>query len=73
MNLEHAPAPGCAHCRHFDAVERELESKLRNLSSLSSAYGSVRAHDGLCHHHDRYVAVSSICAAYLARAALQPA
>jgi hypothetical protein len=54
-------------------VERELESKLRNPNSLSSAYGSVRAHDGLCHHHDRCVAASSICAAYSARAALQPA
>jgi hypothetical protein len=32
------------------------------LSSLSSAYAAVRADDGICAVHDRYVAASSVCA-----------
>jgi hypothetical protein len=34
------------------------------LSSLSSAFTAVRAADGICGRHDRYVTASSICDAY---------
>jgi hypothetical protein len=36
------------------------------LSSLSSAHAAVRAQDGLCAVHERYVAESSICDAHAA-------
>jgi hypothetical protein len=66
--------PGCARCRFFDPGAGVIESELPGLRILSSAYGSVRSDDGLCRQHQRYVASSSICAAYRETAAvLQPA
>jgi hypothetical protein len=34
------------------------------MRSLGSAYASVRADDGICALHERYVAASSVCAGY---------
>ena len=51
----------CACCRHFRAAELELEARLPGLRVLGSAFSSVRAQDGLCGLHDRYVANSSRC------------
>ena len=48
---------------------QQLERALPGLASLSSAYAAVRADDGLCRVHDRYVTCSSSCARYLADAA----
>jgi hypothetical protein len=45
---------------------QKLERTLPGLASLSSAYAAVRADDGLCSVHDRYVAGSSSCARYFA-------
>jgi hypothetical protein len=36
------------------------------LSSLSSAYASVRGEDGLCLLHDRYLGANSCCADFAA-------
>jgi hypothetical protein len=44
-----------------------LERLLPGLTSLSSAYGAVRADDGLCCRHDLLVAGSYWCAAFLAQ------
>jgi hypothetical protein len=54
----------CARCAFFAAGARELEARLPGLKTLGSAWGSVRADDGLCHLHDRYVAAASVCAGY---------
>jgi hypothetical protein len=54
----------CARCAHFQSSPVLIERRLRGLASLSSAYASVRAEDGLCARHDRYVAASSGCAQY---------
>jgi hypothetical protein len=51
----------CARCRHFEDDPRKLEQASPGLSSLSSAYGSVRGGDGLCRHHRRYVSPGSTC------------
>ena len=56
-----ALVPGCAYFRSHPA---EIEGRLRGLNSMSSAYASVRAEDGLCRRHDRYVSASSVCADY---------
>ena len=58
-------AAACRSCRHFEAQAAALEAALPGLSSLSSAYASVRAGDGLCALHVRYVAASSVCAQHL--------
>ncbi len=52
----------CLGCRHFDHEPADVEAALPGLSSLSSAYAAVRADDGICAVHDRYVAASSVCA-----------
>jgi hypothetical protein len=51
----------CRTCRHFEQRAQVLEAMLPGLSALSSAYGSVRAADGLCTLRDRYAAASSSC------------
>ncbi len=56
-----APREACSGCRFFMYEPRALERALPGLASLSSAYASVRAGDGLCLQHDRYVAASSSC------------
>jgi hypothetical protein len=62
-------AVSCWSCRHFMHDARALEGALPGLASLSSAYAAVRADDGLCNVHDRYIAGSSSCVRYLAAAA----
>jgi hypothetical protein len=54
----------CRRCRHFECAPAAVEAALPGLSSLSSAYAAVRANDGICLIHDRYVAESSLCAQY---------
>jgi hypothetical protein len=51
----------CATCSHFDARAAAIEQTFPGLSSLSSGYAAVRAADGLCEKHERYVAPSSTC------------
>jgi hypothetical protein len=60
-------ASSCASCRFFSAAAQDIESQLPGLRILSSAYAAVRSEDGLCRHHDRYIAASSICDAFAAR------
>jgi hypothetical protein len=43
------------------------------IPSLSSANAAVRSNDGICAVHDRYVAATSVCAAYAAAADLREA
>ena len=62
MSLQDSPT--CLKCKHFNHAPAELEAALPGLSSLSSAYAAVRCDDGICAVHDRYVAASSVCAAF---------
>jgi hypothetical protein len=57
------PAAGvaCRDCRDFVGDPHALESASRGLGILSSAFNAISAHDGICSHHDRYVARSSTC------------
>jgi hypothetical protein len=57
-------SPSCLKCKHFNHAAAALEAALPGLSSLSSAYAAVRCDDGICAVHDRYVAASSVCAAF---------
>jgi len=54
----------CGSCRHFQDSPAELESRLPGFRSLGSALGSVRATDGLCALHDRYLAATFGCDAH---------
>jgi hypothetical protein len=61
-----ATAPCCAACRHFCGDPLQLERESPGLAVLSSAFGAVRAGDGICRHHDRYVSMQSHCTAFSA-------
>jgi len=54
----------CGSCRYFCQAPHEIESQMPGLRSLGSLYASVRASDGLCRRHDRYLGASSRCADY---------
>ena len=59
----------CGACAHFRNEPAYLEAALAGLTSLGSAYGSVRADDGLCLLHDRYLRAHASCADFAARSA----
>jgi hypothetical protein len=52
----------CGRCGHFRNDPAYLEAAMPGLSSLSSATASVRADDGVCVRHDRYLSARSWCA-----------
>jgi hypothetical protein len=56
--------PSCANCRHFVGAPREVEALLPGMRTLGSAYGAVRATDGICRLHDRYLSPSSHCSGF---------
>jgi hypothetical protein len=56
----------CRSCVHFDNDPGRLEQAIHGLNTLSSAYASVRADDGLCARHDRYVRASFCCDDFMA-------
>ena len=51
----------CRRCRHFRNDAQYLEAAFPGLTSLSSGSGSVRAEDGICLKHDRYLNAESSC------------
>ena len=55
-------APSCRNCTHFRNDPAFLEKIFKGLSALSSAWGSVRAEDGMCQRHDRYLSANAFCA-----------
>jgi hypothetical protein len=67
--MKPAGVRSCLGCRHFSHAPAEIESAFPGLSSLSSAYAAVRADDGICEVHSRYVTSTSTCDAYAGRAA----
>ncbi|HEX9461152.1 MAG TPA: hypothetical protein VGB82_01010 [Alphaproteobacteria bacterium] len=60
--------PQCRDCRHFRNDPEYLEAVFKGLASLSSAYASVRADDGICLRHDRYLGAGSWCGEFSTRA-----
>jgi len=57
-----ALAGKCANCTHFRNEPDFLEKEIPGLASMSSAHASVRADDGICTLHDRYLSARSSCA-----------
>jgi len=57
----------CGHCAHFCNDPAFLEKAIPGLISMGSAYASVRADDGICGLHDRYLSARSTCANFEAR------
>lgn len=51
----------CRACVHFRNDPAYLEAIFSGYSTLSSAWGSTRAEDGLCLRHDRYLSADAGC------------
>jgi hypothetical protein len=62
-----APHAACAACVHFQADPLAIERFVPGLRSFGSGFASVRADDGLCLRHGRYLAASSFCADFRKR------
>ena len=52
----------CGSCVHFRNDPAYLETLFAGLAALSSADASVRADDGHCRRHDRYLSARAGCA-----------
>ncbi len=59
--------PTCRNCRHFTDAAAVLEAAMPGLSSLSSAYATVRSGDGICGLHERYIAATCTCGSHSTR------
>ena len=55
------PQGRCGECRFFRNDARYLEAMIPGLASLSSADASVRADDGICARHERYLGARASC------------
>ncbi len=53
--------PRCFQCEYFRNSPEYLESVFKGLTTLSSAYGSVRSEDGICVLNDLYLAANRHC------------
>jgi hypothetical protein len=51
----------CRTCRHFRNDPALIEAETPGLITMSSGYGSVRAQDGICLKHDRYLRADYSC------------
>ena len=59
--------PCCGTCCAFRNDAAYVEAQMPGLNTLGSGYGAVRADDGLCAEHGRYVSAGAICDRYGAR------
>jgi len=55
----------CSTCVNFCNDPVYLERVMPGLTSMGSAHASVRADDGVCSLHDRYLSARSSCANFV--------
>lgn len=63
------PVAACGACRHFSAAPGEVEASITGLTSMGSGYSAVRASDGVCKRHDRYLSAAHFCGDFAPRTA----
>ena len=54
----------CATCAHFRNDPAYLEREIPGFASMSSAHASVRADDGICTLHERYLSARASCSSF---------
>jgi len=59
----------CAGCLHFQNHSQHLEANIPGLRIMGSGFSSVRAQDGLCALHQRYLSAQSSCPQFSVRCA----
>jgi hypothetical protein len=60
MNVDSRTAQ-CGRCVHFRNDRAYLEVVMPGLTSMGSGDSSVRADDGVCERHDRYLSARASC------------
>jgi hypothetical protein len=60
------PAPLCRNCRSFSGAALALEAAFPGMTAMGSGFSAVRAADGVCGLHDRYLSADSSCAHFSA-------
>jgi hypothetical protein len=58
------PQQHCSACVYFRNDAKFLEAVFGGLTGLSSGFGSVRADDGICLRHDRYLSAHGFCSEF---------
>jgi hypothetical protein len=53
--------PACGRCQYFATEAHEIEAEIPGLVVMGSGYSAVRAGDGLCRLHQRYLSESHVC------------
>ena len=59
----------CGACRHFSAAPGDIEASIAGLTVMGSGYSAVRASDGICGRHDRYLSATHFCGDFASPAA----
>ncbi len=57
----HAPRATCSTCTRFNNDPAYVERAIPGLTSMGSAWASVRGNDGICSVHDRYLSPTAGC------------
>jgi len=57
----------CQNCVHFHNDPTHIEQSYNGLTAMSSGFASVRHRDGLCDHHDIYLATGDSCESFTPR------
>lgn len=60
-------ATACRNCRSFTAAALAVEAAFPGMSAMGSGFGAVRAGDGLCERHGRYLAGGNHCEQFARR------
>ena len=66
MSVAQSNERRCGNCSAFRNDRAYLEAAMPGLTSMSSGDASVRADDGICLRHDRYLSARASCAAFTA-------
>ena len=73
MGIRQGAESQCGNCGHFRNDRAYLEAAIPGLTSMSSGDASVRADDGVCLRHDRYLSARASCADFRSVDALRTA
>ena len=61
----------CGFCVDFRNDAAYLEAALPGLASMGSGHAAVRADDGICRRHERYLSSGASCADFAAAGATE--
>jgi hypothetical protein len=67
LPIDRGGAARCAACLYFANEARIVEAAMPGILALGSAFAAVRADDGLCSLHERYISDRACCGSFVRR------